>query len=68
YIRDSVAGVARWNRVLEKAGLAFRLVTPHKAFNRHIGTSRSTSWPLAMSRILYWPPLSRWSSSRLVSS
>ena len=38
YIRDSVAGVARWNRVLEKAGLAFRLVTPHKAFNRHIGT------------------------------
>ena len=38
YIRDSVAGVARWNRVLEKAGVAFRLVTPHKAFNRHIGT------------------------------
>jgi benzoyl-CoA 2,3-dioxygenase component B len=38
YIRDSVAGVARWNRVLEKAGLSFRLTTPHKAFNRHIGT------------------------------
>ena len=38
YIRDSVAGVGRWNRVLEKAGLAFRLITPHKAFNRHIGT------------------------------
>ena len=38
YIRDSVAGVGRWNRVLEKAGVAFRLVTPHKAFNRHIGT------------------------------
>jgi len=37
YIRDSVAGVARWNRVIEKAGLSFRLVTPHKAFNRHIG-------------------------------
>ena len=38
YIRDSVAGVGRWNRVLEKAGIAFRLITPHKAFNRHIGT------------------------------
>ena len=37
YIRDSVAGVGRWNRVIEKAGLPFRLVTPHKAFNRHIG-------------------------------
>lgn len=38
YIRDSVAGVARWNKVIEKAGLAFRLTTPHKAFNRHIGS------------------------------
>jgi benzoyl-CoA 2,3-dioxygenase component B len=38
YIRDSVAGVGRWNRVLEKAGVNFRLTTPHKAFNRHIGT------------------------------
>ena len=38
YIRDSVAGVGRWNRVIEKAGLAFRLITPHKAFNRHIGS------------------------------
>jgi len=37
YIRDSDAGVGRWNRVIEKAGLSFRLVTPHKAFNRHIG-------------------------------
>jgi benzoyl-CoA 2,3-dioxygenase component B len=37
YIRDSVAGVGRWNRIIEKAGLSFRLVTPHKAFNRHIG-------------------------------
>jgi len=38
YIRDSVAGIGRWNRVIEKAGLAFRLAAPHKAFNRHIGT------------------------------
>ena len=38
YIRDSVAGIGRWNRVIEKAGFAFRLAAPHKAFNRHIGT------------------------------
>ena len=38
YIRDSSAGVARWNKVIEKAGLALRLTVPHKAFNRHIGT------------------------------
>ncbi len=38
YIRDSIGGVNRWNRVIEKAGLPFRLAAPHKAFNRKIGT------------------------------
>jgi benzoyl-CoA 2,3-dioxygenase component B len=38
FIRDSIAGVGRWNRVMEKAGISFRLTTPHKAFNRHIGS------------------------------
>jgi benzoyl-CoA 2,3-epoxidase subunit B len=38
YITDSRGGVARWNRVLEKAGVDFHLTTPHKAFNRKIGT------------------------------
>jgi benzoyl-CoA 2,3-dioxygenase component B len=38
FIRDSVAGIGRWNRVIEKAGLPHRLVAPHKAFNRRIGT------------------------------
>jgi benzoyl-CoA 2,3-epoxidase subunit B len=37
FIKDSVAGVGRWNKVLEKAGLSQRLVVPHKAFNRKIG-------------------------------
>ena len=37
YIKDSNAGVARWNKVLEKAGIDFRLTVPHKAFNRQIG-------------------------------
>ena len=38
YIRDSLGGVARWNKVIEKHGLAFRLKAPHKAFHRRIGT------------------------------
>jgi benzoyl-CoA 2,3-dioxygenase component B len=38
FIRDSVAGIGRWNKVIEKAGLSFRLSAPHKAFNRRIGS------------------------------
>ncbi len=38
FIKDSVAGVNRWNKVLEKHGIDFRLTVPHKAFNRKIGT------------------------------
>jgi len=37
FIRDSQAGVGRWNRVIEKAGLPHRLSVPHKAFHRNIG-------------------------------
>jgi len=38
FIRDSIAGVERWNKVIEKAGIPFRLKTPHKAFHRNIGS------------------------------
>ena len=38
YITDSIAGIGRWNRVIEKSGLPFRLQAPHKAFNRRIGS------------------------------
>jgi benzoyl-CoA 2,3-epoxidase subunit B len=37
YIVDSIAGVGRWNRVIEKAGIPMRLTVPHKAFHRNIG-------------------------------
>ncbi len=37
FIKDSVAGVNRWNKVIEKAGIPLRLSTPHKAFHRNIG-------------------------------
>ncbi len=38
YITDSIGGVSRWNKVIEKAGIDFRLQTPHKAFHRNIGS------------------------------
>ena len=38
YITDSKAGVDRWNRVIDKAGIPFKLQVPHKAFHRNIGS------------------------------
>ena len=37
YIKDSVGGVERWNKVIEKAGIPVRLSVPHKAFHHNIG-------------------------------
>jgi benzoyl-CoA 2,3-dioxygenase component B len=37
YVQDCNSGVTRWNRVIEKSGIEFRLTLPHVAFNRHIG-------------------------------
>src|SRR5487761_527270 len=37
FVKDSVAGVGRWNRIVQKAGIHFELKVPHKAFNRQIG-------------------------------
>ena len=37
YIKDSIGGVGRWNKVIEKAGIPFRMTAPHKAFHRNIG-------------------------------
>ena len=36
--KDSIGGVGRWNKVIEKAGVDFRLEVPHKAFHRKIGS------------------------------
>ena len=38
YIADTIAGVTRWNRVMQKHGIEFELTVPHKAFNRQIGS------------------------------
>jgi len=44
FIRDAAAGIERWNKVIEKQGIPFRLKAPHKAFHRRIG-------PLAAAQI-----------------
>ena len=42
YIRDTVSGVRRWNRIISKAGVDFKLEVPHKGFNRNIGALKGT--------------------------
>ncbi len=37
FIKDSIAGVGRWNKVIDKAAIPFQLTAPHKAFHRNIG-------------------------------
>jgi benzoyl-CoA 2,3-dioxygenase component B len=37
YVEDCQRGVDRWNKTLEKAGVAQRLLLPNKRFYRHIG-------------------------------
>jgi benzoyl-CoA 2,3-dioxygenase component B len=37
YVVDATQGVRRWNRVLEQAGLDFRITLPAVSFNRRIG-------------------------------
>ena len=53
YIKDTVAGVGRWNRIIQKAGIPFELTVPHKAFNRQnraVG-GRSRSLPMGASSV-----------------
>ena len=37
FVADCQGGVNRWNKVIEKAGIAYRLALPNVAFNRKIG-------------------------------
>jgi benzoyl-CoA 2,3-dioxygenase component B len=37
YIDDCQRGVDRWNKILDKAGLAERLTLPSRRFHRHVG-------------------------------
>src|SRR5437588_523326 len=37
YIEEIADGVSRWQRVIDQAGIPFRLTLPHKGFHRAIG-------------------------------
>ena len=37
YIADCQGGIDRWNKAIEKSGIAFKFSQPHKGFNRKIG-------------------------------
>ncbi len=37
YVVDSARGVARWNKIIQAAGVDFELRLPHRGFNRKIG-------------------------------
>ena len=37
YISDSENAIGRWNRIIEKEGVDFRLSLPHRRFHRHVG-------------------------------
>jgi benzoyl-CoA 2,3-dioxygenase component B len=40
YTNDCQRGVDRWNKIIAKTGVAFRLALPHVAFHRQIGEFR----------------------------
>ena len=38
YVADAASGVERWwNRIIDRAGIGYRIALPHVAFNRRIG-------------------------------
>ena len=37
FVDDASGGVTRWNKIIGKSGIAFRLALPHVGFNRRIG-------------------------------
>ena len=37
YVRDCAKGIERWNKIIAKTGVDFRLALPHVAFHRQIG-------------------------------
>lgn len=43
YVKDAAGGVGRWNKIIERAGVAFALRLPHEGFHRKIGVFSSVS-------------------------
>ncbi|MFK5997201.1 MAG: hypothetical protein QM492_03745 [Rhodobacterales bacterium] len=43
YVRDASGGVKRWNKLIEKLGVAFEMKMPHEGFHRQIGVFSAVS-------------------------
>src|SRR6202035_5756325 len=41
YTTDCAKGIERWNKIIERNGVEFRLQLPHTAFHRQIGEFKS---------------------------
>src|SRR4029079_12245291 len=41
YTRDCAKGIERFNKIIERTGVQFRLALPHVAFHRQIGEFRN---------------------------
>lgn len=37
YITDASGGIGRWNKIISRAGISFKIKLPHRGFNRKIG-------------------------------
>ena len=37
YVKDASGGLKRWNKIIEKAGVEFKMTLPHEGFHRQIG-------------------------------
>jgi len=44
YVQDNQRGVDRWNKIIEEAGIAFRIQLPSRRFNRKMGLYAGQSY------------------------
>jgi benzoyl-CoA 2,3-dioxygenase component B len=46
YVQDSQRGIDKWNRIIEKAGISFKITLPNRRFHRHGGLYAGLSFDL----------------------
>ena len=43
YVHDASGGVGRWDKIIEKSGVQFKLALPHEGFHHQIGVFSAVS-------------------------
>ncbi len=43
YVQDASGGIGRWNKIIDKTGIQFKLALPHEGFHRQIGVFSAVS-------------------------